>query len=69
MAVRGILYIHKLYYPLHWWHKDKQGWVPLQEKRPIRFLPWLHPEGTWVPLSINGEVSLVTLDQVSPMLP
>jgi hypothetical protein len=30
---------------------------------------WLHPEGTWVPLSINGEVSLVTLHRVSPKLP
>jgi hypothetical protein len=25
--------------PLHWWYKDKQGWVPLQGKGPIRYLP------------------------------
>jgi hypothetical protein len=39
MAVRGVFYTHPMYSPQHQWHKDKQGWVSLQEKRPMSCLP------------------------------
>jgi hypothetical protein len=69
MAVRVVPYIHPMYFPPYQLHKDKQGRGAPSKQETNQMSAWLYPEETWVPLSINGEVSLVTLDQVAPTLP
>jgi hypothetical protein len=66
MAVRGVLYIHLMYsLPASMAQRQTRA-DALSREETNQMSAWPHPKGSWVPLSINGKVSLVTLDQISP---
>jgi hypothetical protein len=61
MAIRSIPYFHPMYSPVSVAQRQTRVGVPPEEETN-QMSVWSHPEGTSVPLSIGGGVSLVTLD-------
>jgi hypothetical protein len=70
MAVRGILYTRPVYsLPCVGGAKTNKGRGVTSREEANQMSGWLHPKGSLVPLCMDGRVSLVTLDWVSPRPP
>jgi hypothetical protein len=69
IAIRSIPYFYPMYSLLELVSQRQTRVGAPSGEETNQMSAWQLPKGTSVPLSINGRVSLVTLDQVLPMPP